>query len=352
MLVRRRGFTLIELLVVIAIIAILIGLLLPAVQKIREAAARMSCSNNLHQLGLAMHNYHDANNKFPPGVGHYGCCWGTWAMSILPYVEQDNMWKLYVNYDGSDIIGTPAGNTTGWRYGAGTNPAGVTSQRLKVYTCPSDTPSAPLSVSATGGSFNLTAHNYGVNYGNTNFYGTTISGVAFGGAPFRAYPSGWLSDSGMQAYYGWAQPDSDKHAKYQQWGAAGQPQATIPAISDGTSNTLMMAEVIQGQGGDLRGFIWWGNSSGFTTFNLPNSNAPDELTGGVCNASATRAPCVALNSQSFPKMTAARSWHSGGGVNAAFCDGHVAWVTNNISIATWRALGTSQGGEVIDSNSF
>ncbi|MCI0455749.1 MAG: DUF1559 domain-containing protein [Gemmataceae bacterium] len=340
MRVRRRAFTLIELLVVIAIIAVLIGLLLPAVQKVREAANRMSCSNNLKQIGVAMHNYHDTFGKLPPGMGHYGCCWGTWPMAIMPYIEQDNMWKLYVNYNGSDIRGKPASNTNGWRYGSGTNRTLVTSQQIKVLTCPSDTNGELFS--------GMTHHNYGVNYGNTNYYGTTVSGIPFGGAPFRAYPSGWLTDTKMQSRYGWAQPDSDKWVEFQQHGGAGQPQAALGALADGSSNTLMVAELIQGQGRDLRGFIWWGSATGFTTFNLPNANAPDVMTGGICNVAATwNIPCTTLNSQQFPKMSAARSRHAGGGVNAVFCDGHVTWIPNSINIATWRALGTSQGGEVV-----
>lgn len=349
MCARRRGFTLIELLVVIAIIAVLIGLLLPAVQKVREAANRIVCHNNLKQIGLAMNNYESNYGKLPPGVGHYGCCWGTWAMAILPFIEQDAMWNLFVNYDGCDIIGVPPSNTTGWRYASGTNIPNVTSKQVKVLTCPSDTPAATFS--------GMTHHNYGINYGNTNMYQTTVAGVAFGGAPFRGYPAGWLTDTKMQATYGWAQPDSDKQNKFQQYGPAGQPQQPLAQITDGTSNTLMVAELVQGQGGDaapdLRGFIWWGNATGFTGFNLPNSNAPDVMTGGACNVAATwNIPCTTINSQSFPKMSSARSRHSGGGVNVVFCDGHTAWITNGINLAVWRALTTSQGGETADSSSF
>src|SRR5262245_51391662 len=174
----RRGFTLIELLVVIAIIAILIGLLLPAVQKVREAAARMQCSNNLKQIALANHNYESTHRTFVPGVGKNGCCWGTWMIPILPYMEQENLSKLYINFGGLDYSGP--------RYGAGVNNQ-VSSTRLKAFTCPSDSPQL-WGV--------RTKHNYVINAGNTTFYQValplgctpgTAGCVPFLGAPFNYY---------------------------------------------------------------------------------------------------------------------------------------------------------------------
>jgi prepilin-type N-terminal cleavage/methylation domain-containing protein/prepilin-type processing-associated H-X9-DG protein len=331
MYVRRRAFTLIELLVVIAIIAILIGMLIPAVQKAREAMQLASCKNNLHQLGVAMQTYENANQTLPPGVGPYGCCWGTWQMYILPYLEQGNMKDLYVNLGGNDVTGG------GQRYSTSPNTTNITNKRLEILTCPSDTTATPIG--------SMTSHNYAVNFGNTSFYQTTMNGITFGGAPFSAYPPEWLTPSpAMLSAYGQNTPDHDLGGRFGP--PAGMPLGKISNMPDGTSTTMMAAEVIQGQGGDLRGFSWWGGATGFTAFNGPNANAPDVLMGGTCNSAKTyNLPCTTISSVALPRLQIARSRHSQNGVNVVFCDGHVDFVPNTINIVVWRALSTSKGGE-------
>jgi prepilin-type N-terminal cleavage/methylation domain-containing protein len=314
---RRQGFTLIELVVVIAIVAVLIALLLPAVQAARGASRRIQCSNNLKQIALAMSNYHDAVGTLPPGRKGWG--WGTWQMYILPYLEQSALYNSYnqmgdsvndVTLDSLLLYMGPVNRT-------------VTTMRLNTLTCPSDTPNAPLE--------EVTSHNYACNYGNTELYQEVYGGVPFGGAPF--------TDIG-------ADPTHQ---------TPGQPTARFANITDGTSNTALAAEVVQGHGADLRGFTWYGPSSGFTAYIGPNSKSPDVLTlpEQCVYPYETNPPCSYENAPGAgPSVVmAARSRHPGG-VLVVLGDGSVRFIKDSIDLATWRALSTSRGGEVISADSY
>ncbi len=319
----RRGFTLIELLVVIAIIAVLIALLLPAVQAAREAARRAQCVNNLKQIGLAMHNYHDRTNSLPPGM--YGCCNGTWQIFSLSGLEQQALYNAY--------------NFNTGRYSDASNLT-VSATRLNVLSCPSDQTNAPLTSTVNGITYSITSHSYAVNYGTTDLnQQPLLNGVPFLGAPF----------TDLIHYSNADHVDSPNQGK----------TIGFAAITDGTSNTLMAGEIIIGQGtgstADLRGFTWWGDSSGFETYLPPNATLPDVMykKGGACNyPNASNPPCIGPQTlPSNPSMLAARSRHPGG-VNVAMCDGSVRFIKNSINILTWRALSSTQGSEVISADAY
>ncbi len=305
---RRVGFTLVELLVVIAIIGILVALLLPAIQAAREAARRTQCVNNLKQIGIAMHNHHDSLKSLPPGTGPNPCCWGTWQVLILRYIEQGSIAEEYVNWGGDDT--TTDRTYTGVRYSGAPNTTNVTTKRFPAFTCPSDLPNAP-----TGG---MTNHNYAVNYGTTGYsQPSSLNGVIFRGAPFRA------ARSYEERFIGRKMSD----------------------LIDGTSNTLMVGEVLQGQGSDLRGFTWWGDASNFTSYLPPNSRLPDRIyTAGYCvNLPDQGLPC-AITDATNPTMFGSRSRHPGG-VQVVLCDGATRFVSDAIDLNVWRAVSTSEGSE-------
>jgi prepilin-type N-terminal cleavage/methylation domain-containing protein len=310
-IMKRQGFTLIELLVVIAIIAVLIGLLVPAVQKVREAANRMSCTNNLKQLGIAMHSYHDANNQSLPAImGPSGCCWGTWAILVMPYIEQEAAYKLYQNWGGSDTVNSnfPAQSTGGFpRYGSAPNTTNVTGRRYKVLSCPSDQENTPINP--------MPNHNYAVCAGTG---GTTGGRPA--GAPATFNPQPGMFD-----------------------GANRTKKIKLTDVTDGLTNTIMVGEVLQGQGSDLRGFIWWGDASGMTTFAPPNTSTPDQIyaTFYCNNLPARNLPCTGTGGSVFYS----RSRHSGG-VNAALGDASVRFITNSITPSAWLNAGSAMDGQV------
>lgn len=320
---QRAGFTLVELLVVIAIIGVLVSLLLPAVQSAREAARRSQCMNNLKQMGLGVHSYNDVHQVMP--AGNYHSVFGSWLVHILPYIEQQ---ALHSQFRNDGMSGYP---NTGIRYGSTEN-LPVTRTQLKVYVCPSDTKSA------VAGLINgVTFHNYVANYGNTTRgrlspVGTSSTGQPnmYGGAPFievimQNVPTAYITHDNTY-----------------------KPVVRMAEITDGTSNTLALSETVQGKGGDLRGFGWWGGGCHFETQLVPNSPLPDRTEQSCTPALKINPPCAnrVAGNASQEESIAARSRHPTG-VHVSFCDGSTRFFSNNIALDTWRAIGTAGGGDPV-----
>ncbi len=378
MLKRRRGFTLIELLVVIAIIAVLIALLLPAVQAAREAARRAQCMNNLKQLGLAIANYESSSTCYPSSVifGLNGFCSGfgfsnncqntPWFVMMLPFIEQGPLYNSYnaaIGAEGVQYLGFFVNST-------------VEITKISSFQCPSDTQNVfsmaslgalvGMNAPPGGGSWwGLSKGNYGVNWGNTD-YGQAVPNS---GSLFQSNQSFHLaSPFGING------------------SATGPSLVRIASVTDGTSNTAFVSEILQGAQDDVRGTVWSDNSGAgsYNTRFTPNSyqdyvprflpwsvlgslpgNYTDNIAsfgptgpgtspatfGSLCDSQPVQQLGCYMGFPQQAEFCGSRSRHPGG-VNTLFGDGSVHFMKNSINPLTWVQVGSMGSGEVVSSDAY
>jgi prepilin-type N-terminal cleavage/methylation domain-containing protein/prepilin-type processing-associated H-X9-DG protein len=310
--VGRRGFTLIELLVVIAIIAILIGLLVPAVQKVRDAAARVQCQNNLKQIGLALHNFHDVYKKFPvgrqtrPRPGGGDDYYANWAILILPFIEQGNLYKQYNN----NVRNTDPANDF------------VRQQFVPVYTCPSDPNANMLILPETA---NDAVDRTAVPYATGSYRG--MAGVNCDGFDqWAGYNSEIQTNLRVcPGKRGVLHGDLDGTLTAER----------LQSILDGTSNTLMVGERVTVT--HNRRTTFWADS-----FNLYS------LSGAYPDSATLLADYDACGKVVSDIAQCKYGWGGGhtGGIQFVLCDGHVTSISNSINMQVFLALATINGGEV------
>ncbi|MFO0934967.1 MAG: DUF1559 domain-containing protein [Gemmataceae bacterium] len=343
----RKAFTLIELLVVIAIIAILIGLLLPAVQKVREAAARMSCSNNMKQLALSTMNYESAYQYFPPGwvapnpvytIPAAGIVMGSPAsmtprctnvmVELLPFIEQDNLQKTWDYVNNTNNITTPS------------TPNAPSGQVVKTFLCPSSIVAQSPTAVVSGGTYGL--NSYGAVGGRISFsarrVGMPTVPAVDGTSPQLPAPNPLNYNETIHATL-----DGVFYTN---------SRTRIAGISDGTSNTMMFGERQHKDPEFDRMYttfpiIGW---SGWAWVN--QENAIGDFLVGACRpinwmvpTSAT-GPASSNNTWVRQKLSSMSSAHTGG-ANIAFCDGSVRFVRDATDMTVLWAMATRAGGEVI-----
>ena len=329
---RRSGFTLIELLVVIAIIAILIALLVPAVQKVREAAARMQCSNNLKQIALALHAHHDTRKTFPPGgmqTGRNGTpCYTTWSIEILPYIEQD---ALYKRYDQT-------------RFNEHANNRFVNQSRVPIYECPSDNLAGKLERPASG----PRAYDY--------MHGSYKAVSGRSGAIGRGFwdtfedqfwPPNWQMDPAWRGVLHGTATAYNGIPAQNATGQNGSPLSQMGGpekfanIVDGTSNTLMAGEYTT-KTNTNRAAFW---SYTYASYNQSSVTTESRI------LSNDYARCANMpgQGQDNPCKRSFGSNHTNG-MNFALCDGSVRFFSDSVDINILAGMATIAGREAASIN--